>query len=94
MTAVKPRGRNGGRKAGVPNKKNAKLIEGIEQTGLTPLAYMLNVMRDEAADPAMRNDMAKAAAPYVHPKLATIENKITGKLEVTNITRKIIDPKK
>lgn len=35
---------------------------------------MLKVMRDESADKAQRLDMAKAAAPYVHPRLAAIEH--------------------
>jgi hypothetical protein len=32
---------------------------------------MLSVLRDETAPPARRDEMAKAAAPFVHPKLAT-----------------------
>jgi len=35
---------------------------------------MLQVMRDEKAETAARLDAAKAAAPYVHPKLAAIDN--------------------
>jgi hypothetical protein len=38
---------------------------------------MLAVMRDETAPADRRDDMAKAAAPYVHPKLAAVEH--TGK---------------
>jgi hypothetical protein len=35
---------------------------------------MLRVMRDTAAEYPRRDDMAKAAAPYVHAKLAAIEH--------------------
>lgn len=35
---------------------------------LTPLAYMLKVMNDPGNDPARRDRMAQAAAPYVHPR--------------------------
>jgi hypothetical protein len=35
---------------------------------------MLKVMRDGKADPGRRDDMAKAAAPYVHPKLASMQH--------------------
>ena len=42
----------------------------IEASGLTPLDYMLSVLRDEKADARRRDDMAKAAAPYVHPRMA------------------------
>ncbi|WP_368911891.1 hypothetical protein [Taklimakanibacter deserti] len=38
-----------------------------------PLELMLKIMRDETADLQTRMDMAKAAAPYFHPKLSSIE---------------------
>jgi hypothetical protein len=52
--------------------------------GLTPLEYMLKVMRTEP-DPTlepreltsaivMRFEAAKAAAPYIHPRLAAVEH--------------------
>jgi len=34
---------------------------------------MLAVMRDSSEPPERRDEMAKAAAPYVHPKLAATE---------------------
>lgn len=33
---------------------------------MTPLEYMLSVMRDAKQDPARRDRMAMAAAPFVH----------------------------
>jgi hypothetical protein len=44
----------------------------VKQGGITPLDYMLRVMRDESVEPAKRLDAAKAAAPYVHPRLASV----------------------
>ena len=44
----------------------------MRKGGITPLDYMLQVMRDESAEPAKRLDAAKAAAPYVHPRLASV----------------------
>ena len=70
----KPGERRGGRKKGVPNKKNAATVKAIEASGLTPLDYMLGVLRDGTADTEQRFEAAKAAAPYVHPRLATIEH--------------------
>ena len=35
---------------------------------------MLEIMRDETADPALRCDMAKAASPYMHPRMAPVEH--------------------
>jgi hypothetical protein len=68
----------GGRKKGTPNKlsgaKAAKQAE-IANSGITPLEFMLRIMRDEGEALDVRRDMAKAAAPYIHPKLAAIEHK-------------------
>lgn len=41
--------------------------------GLTPLEYLLDVMRNESEDAAVRRDAAKAAAPYMHPRLASTD---------------------
>ena len=46
----------------------------IQKSGLTPLDYLLSVLRDEESEPNMRMDAAKAAAPYVHPRLAAVEH--------------------
>jgi hypothetical protein len=65
--------KTGGRKKGVSNKRTIAKTEAIEQSGLTPLAYMLSVLRNEELEQAVRMDAAKSAAPYVHPKLANTE---------------------
>src|SRR5579872_6151968 len=82
-----PGERRGGRKKGTPNKATAAREAAISASGLTPLEYMLSVMRSSPPAGAsvrdminhelMRMDAAKAAAPYVHPKLHAIEH--TGK---------------
>ena len=63
-----------GRKPGAINKATAKAREKAEAGGIMPLDFMLAVMRDETAPRDERQDMAKAAAPYVHAKLASIEH--------------------
>ena len=50
----------------------AKTLAAIRASGASPLDYMLQVMRDDAVEPAKRLDAAKAAAPYVHPRLASV----------------------
>jgi hypothetical protein len=65
--------KTGGRKKGSRNKRPRELIERIEASGLVPLDYMLSVMRDETAPPARRDEMAKAAAPFCHPRLAAVK---------------------
>jgi hypothetical protein len=41
---------------------------------LTPLDYLISVMRDETAPRAVRMQAAAKAAPYVHPRLCAIEH--------------------
>jgi hypothetical protein len=48
------------------------MLAHVRAGGITPLDYMLQVMRDEGLEPAKRLDAAKAAAPYVHPRLASL----------------------
>jgi hypothetical protein len=50
----------------VQRPEQAEYYEGLEQ----PLEYMLAVMRDARADWKRRDDMARAAAPYCHLRLA------------------------
>lgn len=66
-----------GRKQGAVTKRTQEATAAILASGLTPLDYMLSIMRDETKLPDIRFEAAKAAAPYVHPKLAAIEH--TGK---------------
>ena len=66
-----------GRKPGVPNKRTAETQQAVEESGLTPLEYMLSVMRDVGQDEQRRLAAANMAAPYVHAKLSSME--LTGK---------------
>jgi hypothetical protein len=66
--------KTGGRKKGTPNKATAKREREIARAGSTPLEYMLKVMRNPRADGERRDRMAVAAAPYVHPKLSTMQH--------------------
>jgi hypothetical protein len=60
-----------GKKKGTRAKKTVELLEAVASSGETPLEYMLRIMRDENADNSRRDDMAKAAASYVHSKMPT-----------------------
>jgi hypothetical protein len=62
-----------GRTAGTLNKRTQTMLDEIASTGETPLEYMLRVMRDPEAPVARRDDMAIAAAPYIHSKLAQVD---------------------
>lgn len=69
--------KTGGRGKGVPNKATAAKAKAVEASGLTPLDYMLTVLRDITETKENRMWAAEKAAPYVHPKLANVEH--TGK---------------
>lgn len=66
---------NAGRKPGTPNRATQEQRDEIANSGLTPLAYMLNLLRDENTPVERRDWAAEKAAPYVHARLASIEAK-------------------
>lgn len=63
-----------GRPKGSVTKRSQEILSDAIGKGLSPLEYLLLVMRDETKDETTRLDAAKAAAPYVHPRLAAIEH--------------------
>ena len=69
MRGSKPGERRGGRQKGSLNKRTEEVQREAAKGGMLPLDYMLEVMRDKQEDPRRRDEMAKAAAPYVHPGL-------------------------
>lgn len=71
-----------GRPRGSVNKRTAATQDRLAAAGTEmPLAYMLRVMGDRSVDNERRDDMAKAAAPYVHSKLTTVTGKDNGPIE-------------
>jgi hypothetical protein len=77
----KPGERRGGRQRGTPNKatvaKAAALAAASADAAITPLQFLLGVMRDPAAPTGLRVQVARAAAPLVHgkPKIASVEDR-------------------
>ncbi|MDK4703889.1 hypothetical protein PH562_16685 [Rhizobium sp. CNPSo 4062] len=65
-----------GRPAGAATKRTREMAEKAAEEGITPLDFMLKVLRDEAATMDNRMWAAEKAAPYVHAKLASVE--VTG----------------
>lgn len=73
-----------GRKPGSTTKRTQAIAEAAMASGITPLEFMLDVMRKEpskeleskdyVAACVLRFEAAKAAAPYMHPRLAAIEH--------------------
>jgi len=78
--------RGAGRKKGVVNKVTAQAKREALKGGITPLQYMLNVMRNPRADTKRRDDMAKAAAPFVHAKAIRHEGPGGGPIQTVDLT--------
>lgn len=71
-----------GRPKGSANKKTQELVAKLTESGMMPLEYMLTVMRDPTASQPRRDEMAKSAAPYCHPKLANVQ--FTGDVKMSH----------
>ncbi len=82
--------KTGGRQKGSLNKATKAVREASARAanaGLMPLEYMLKVMRNPKI-PAPRRDWAsQTAAPYIHPKLATLQSNVnlTGRLTLAEL---------
>ena len=57
-----------GRPKGVPNKRHKVIVE--DPSELTPVAWMLAVLRDPEAEQHRRDTMAIQSAPYCHARLS------------------------
>lgn len=62
-----------GRPRGAINLLSAEARREAMATGLTPLQFMLGVMRDPEVVLERRLDAARAAAPFIHPRLQSVE---------------------
>jgi hypothetical protein len=69
-----------GRPKGELALRTQLIAERVLADGLTPLEYMLTILRDPTIDYRRRDTMAIAAAPYVHPRLAATETRGTMQL--------------
>jgi hypothetical protein len=67
-------------------RKRKEVAEAALDRGLTPLEFMLDVLRDEDQDFTVRADMAKAAAPYIHPRLSATTLSAQGALTLEVIS--------
>jgi len=70
-----------GRKKGALTKRTQEITAAVLKDGVTPLDYLLGVLRN-GENEKDRFAAAVAAAPYVHPKLASIEH--SGEMKLTH----------
>lgn len=69
------RRKGAGRKPGAATKKTREIADKVAALGITPLEVMLEAMNSlrEAGELEKAACVAKDAAPYVHPKLSSVE---------------------
>jgi hypothetical protein len=71
----KPGERRGGRQRGTPNKKtalrHAATAAAASNPDISPLDFLLAVMKDPNESPELRIKVAQAAAPFIHAKPGT-----------------------
>ena len=72
--AGRPKGTISKAKAAVAEACRAEVAKVYGSDEETPLAYMLRVMRDASVDQKRRDQMAIAAAAFIHPRLAAVEH--------------------
>ena len=75
-----------GRPRGSLNKFAMENAQRIAESGELPVDYLVSVYRDDEADAKLRVDAARAAAPYLHPRLATSEVDIVSTAEPEHMT--------
>src|SRR5215472_10605559 len=96
----KPGERRGGRQPGTPNRKtalvNAAFDAATSNPDLSPLDFLLGVMRDASLPPDWRIKAAQAALPYVHVKperpLARIQRQLPNRLRASPIVTRCRRP--
>jgi hypothetical protein len=69
----------GGRKLGTRNKATQLEVDArraAAEANMTPVDFMLGLVRNEALNLSLRLDAARAVAPFVYPRLNAIEARI------------------
>src|SRR5262245_55476750 len=78
---VPKRRKTGGRQKGTPNKRTVErltAIQAIKASGRDPMTFFADLLKNEEAPLDLRFQAAKELAPYVHPKLSSIESRSGG----------------
>lgn len=99
MEPIRRKKSHGGSRPGAGRKKGTEsydtkirrqatreAVEEARAEGITPLEYMLKVMRDVTADDKRRDAMAAAAASYMHPRLSNTTVNVNQKRTVEELS--------
>jgi hypothetical protein len=78
-TKLQLRKKRGGRRKGSKNRRTlerAKVLAAIKASGADPVSFFADLLQNESAPLDLRFQAAKELAPYVHPRLASIESRL------------------
>lgn len=89
---TKPSGRRGGRRPNSGRKKGSltvrtrEIVAGAAAAGITPLEFLLQVLRDETKPFEDRFKAAVQAAPYIHPRLSQVDGTVRVRRDVSDMS--------
>lgn len=78
------RRKGAGRKPGAKTNKTREAAELILASGITPLGYFQGLLEGTMAFDEVKFEAAKAAAPFVHARLAAVEH--SGRIDMKRAT--------
>ena len=86
-----------GRPVGSKNQRSAEIARSAAESGITPIEVMLGAMRElwaKGTPEAKREaaEIAKDAAPYIHPRLASVDQTIKEDRPFALIPEICLDP--
>ncbi|SEK23274.1 hypothetical protein SAMN04487976_101156 [Xaviernesmea oryzae] len=82
-------GAGAGRKPGTLNRRTVEVLGKVMSEGISPIEYMMSIMRNEDADAKDRAWAAAQAAPFIHPRPAPAQRAISIKLPAIETAEQI-----
>lgn len=73
-----------GRPKGAQTKRTSEIAKAAAKEGITPLEFMLEMLRKPDATVEEKRWAAEKAAPYVHPRLNAVN--LSGRLQFDEMT--------
>ena len=70
----------------IGKKVSSRVAAKLDATNSTPLEIMARVMSGDLSVTEMQFEAAKAAAPYIHPKLSAVQMNATVRRSVEDMT--------
>lgn len=88
MAGVGGKRAGAGRPKGSASKKTREIADAAAKAGITPLEVILEAMRElySSGDKVAAAAIAKDAAPYVHPRLSSVELDATVRRDPIDLT--------